>query len=67
MALETKVDVTVGGAMQRWVPRELLARARQQDHELFVRGGKSPLYLVVVLDEPASDLAQGLKAEGGVE
>jgi hypothetical protein len=67
LSVETKMNATGGGAMQRWVPRELLARARQQEHELFVRGGKCPLYLVVVLDEPASDLAQGLKAETGAD
>lgn len=49
--------------MQQWVPRELIARARQQGHELFVGGGNCPLYLVVVLDALDSDLAQGLKSE----
>jgi hypothetical protein len=53
--------------MQAWYPRELLARARQQSHEAFVRAYKSPLSLVVILDAPASELAQGLKAEAGPE
>jgi hypothetical protein len=51
--------------MQQWAPRELVTRARQQGHELFVGGGNCPLYLVVVLDALDSDLAQGLKAEAG--
>jgi hypothetical protein len=53
--------------MQSWFPHELLARARQQPREAFVRAYKSPLSLVVILDAPASELAQGLKPETGPE
>jgi hypothetical protein len=40
-----------------------MARARELPRETFLRTYKSALSLVVVLDQPASELAQGLKAE----
>jgi hypothetical protein len=40
----------------------LISRARRESRETFVRGLRAKLYLVIVLDGPASELALGLSA-----
>lgn len=48
-----------------WLPRELVARARQQTLELFLHSYASRLSLVVVLEDALSELALGLRGALG--
>jgi hypothetical protein len=43
-----------------WRPRELIGRARRETREIFARGNKANLFLVIVLDGSNSELALGL-------
>jgi hypothetical protein len=40
----------------------LIGRARREPHDAFVRGNRSKLFLVIVLDSASSELALGLNA-----
>jgi hypothetical protein len=51
-----------GESVPEWRPRDLIGRARRESREAFVRAHKSKLFLVIVLDAPASELALGLSA-----
>jgi FHA domain len=49
-------------SVPEWRPRDLIGRARRESREIFVRGHRAKLFLVIVLDGPASELALGLNA-----
>jgi len=50
------------GTMAEWLPRDLIARARRETREAFVRSHGGRLFMVIVLDAPGSELALGLSA-----
>ncbi len=48
--------------LTHWQPRELVLQAGQQSLDLFLAGCESRFFLVVMLDDPNSELATGLLA-----
>ena len=48
--------------LTHWQPRELVLQAGQQSLELFLAGCESRFFLLVMLDDPNSELATGLLA-----
>lgn len=54
--------MTVRHDLTNWQPRELLLQASQQSLDVFLAGCESRFFLVVLLDEPNSELASGLLA-----
>lgn len=54
--------MTVRQDLTNWQPRELVLQAQQQSLDVFIAGCESPFYLLVLLDEPNSELATGLLA-----
>lgn len=54
--------MTVRQDLTNWQPRELVLQAGQQSLEVFLAGCESRFFLVVLLDEPNSELATGLLA-----
>jgi hypothetical protein len=61
----TRKEAKVSQAIQSeiapdWRPRELIGRARRETLEIFARGNKAKLFLVIVLDGSNSELAIGL-------
>ena len=54
--------MTVRHDPTNWQPRELLLQAGQQSLDVFLAGCESRFFLIVLLDEPNSELATGLLA-----
>jgi hypothetical protein len=54
--------MTVRQDLTNWQPRELVLQAQQQTFDVFLSGCDSRFYLLVLLDEPNSELATGLLA-----
>lgn len=49
--------------LTNWQPRELVLQAGQQSLDVFLAGCDSRFFLLVLLDEPSSELAMGLAVE----
>ena len=54
--------MTVRHDLTNWQPRELMLQAGQQSLDVFLAGCESRYFLIVLLDEPNSELATGLLA-----
>jgi len=54
--------MTVRQDLTNWQPRELVLQAQQQSLDVFLSGCDSRFYLLILLDEPNSELATGLLA-----
>lgn len=54
--------MTVRQDLTNWQPRELVLQAQQQSLDVFLSGCDSSFYLLILLDEPNSELATGLLA-----
>ncbi|MET0283891.1 MAG: FHA domain-containing protein [Polyangiales bacterium] len=54
--------MTVRKDLTNWQPRELVLQAGQQSFETFLAGCETRFFLLVMLDEPNSELATGLLA-----
>jgi hypothetical protein len=54
--------MTVRQDLANWQPRELVLQAQQQSLDVFLSGCDSRFYLLILLDEPNSELATGLLA-----
>lgn len=54
--------MTVRKDLTSWQPRELVLQAGQQSFEAFMSGCEAAYFLLIMLDEPNSELATGLLA-----
>lgn len=54
--------MTVRKDLTNWQPRELVLQAGQQSFDTFLAGCEARFFLLVLLDEPNSELATGLLA-----
>ncbi len=54
--------MTVRKDLTSWQPRELVLEAGQQSFEAFLAGCEARFFLLILLDEPNSELATGLLA-----
>ena len=54
--------MTVRQDLTNWQPREFVLQAGQQSLDVFLAGSDCYFYLIVLLDEPNSELALGLMA-----
>ncbi|HEY6876670.1 MAG TPA: FHA domain-containing protein [Polyangiales bacterium] len=54
--------MTVRKDLTNWQPRELVLQASQQSFDTFLAGCETRFFLLILLDEPNSELATGLLA-----